>query len=54
VPVPTVGATVNIRAVGNAKVLRSIQTTGGTTYKSINVPGGRTYHLNVVPVASAH
>jgi alpha-L-rhamnosidase len=54
VPVPTVGATVTITAVGNAKVLRSIQTASGTTYQSINVPGGRAYHLNVVPVTSAH
>ena len=54
VPVPTVGATVTIRAVGNANVLRSIQTIGGTTFQSINVPGGRTYRLNVLPMTSAH
>ncbi len=54
VPVPTVGATVTVSAVGNAKVLRSIQTTAGTTYQSINVPGGRPYRLNVLPVTPAH
>ena len=54
VPVPTLGATVTIRAAGNAKVLRSIQTTNGTTYQPVNVPGGRAYHLNVIPMTSAH
>jgi alpha-L-rhamnosidase len=54
VPVPTVGATVTITVVGNANVLRSIQTASGATYQSINVTGGRAYHLNVVPVTSAH
>jgi hypothetical protein len=54
VPVPAVGATVTITAVNNAKVLRSIQTVRGTTYQSINVTGGRAYHVNVVPVTSPH
>jgi alpha-L-rhamnosidase len=53
VPVPIVGATVTISAVGTAKVLRSIHTTAGTAYQSINVPGARPYRLNVLPVTSA-
>lgn len=54
VPVPTRGATVTIRAAGNAKVLRSIRTTNGTTYQPVDVTGGRAYHLNVIPTTSAH